>query len=211
MKPPSAHLPAKHPSLPPKGLLTNRTVRNFLFQFAEPDWPHVTKLLVLYGIQALELEGVDFQHLTSEQLRQRVVAQGRNIGIRAAEPGLNDALTDIRSRLHAFEAQIADVSKSPLAAAAPAPQTAAKAGIGIGIPSAAPAPNAPSQPPPARAPKAKAFPFNYEVNRGSEVHFYRVKHGEVDMTAGRRKDPQWRLGDDQPLSVFGTFHFLSIL
>lgn len=53
------------------GLLTNRTIRNFLNSYSQEKWPDVVKLTLLYGIVTLRQSmGVTFVPL--EKIRQKI-------------------------------------------------------------------------------------------------------------------------------------------
>ncbi|GMH36066.1 hypothetical protein BSKO_03934 [Bryopsis sp. KO-2023] len=53
------------------GLLTNRTIRNFLTSYREDSWPEVVKLTLLYGVQTLQQQ-FGHQRVSLERIREEV-------------------------------------------------------------------------------------------------------------------------------------------
>lgn len=80
------------------GLLTNRTIRNFLEQYSQQLWPDVIKLAVIHGIVSL-LKQYPGQSLSLQQLRSAAEQAAAAEVVDRSIPKLQRQILDLQERL----------------------------------------------------------------------------------------------------------------
>lgn len=80
------------------GLLTNRTIRNYLDTYTQQQWPHVVKLTLLHGILSLSKQ-YSGQQLTVAQLREVVEKGATSAAVERSIPTLQRQILGLQQQL----------------------------------------------------------------------------------------------------------------
>lgn len=80
------------------GLLTNRTVRNFISHYSQSQWPEVIKLVLIHGIIALHKQHPG-QHLSVKQLKELIEKGGCSLVIERSIPQLQRQILQLQTEL----------------------------------------------------------------------------------------------------------------
>ena len=78
------------------GLLTNRTIRNFLSGYKSDAWPDVVKLTLLYGIVTLRKTVGDSQRIPAERIRQPVRQMEAAHCLEEKLPPIHEKMKDLK-------------------------------------------------------------------------------------------------------------------
>ena len=78
-----------------RGLLTNRTIRNFLTGYKTESWPSVVKLTLLYGIASLKSSGIG-EPIPLDRLRRTVRQAETARCVEAKLPAIQESMRDLK-------------------------------------------------------------------------------------------------------------------
>lgn len=86
------------------GLITNRTIRNFLGAYNSNLWPQLVKMTLIYGIKCLEkkIENGEQNHMSLEEIKTEV----RNLEI---SEKINHYLPDLKKSMNSLRNDIDEI------------------------------------------------------------------------------------------------------